>query len=338
LIVYDELFAEHLRDISHPECPDRVESTARYLREVGLWNQVVAARDASDAELLLVHPAEYLERVKREVAMTAARGGVGYLSTGDTVIDQHSLEAARRAAGAAITGMELTVASGKPVFVLARPPGHHAEPVRGMGFCVFNNAALAARAFVKGSGKRALIVDFDYHHGNGTQAAAGAGVSFVSTHAMPAYPGTGSAAGNALVRHDAILNIPLPGAGYGTEPFVATWEYTLPRLAALIRPDLLVVSAGYDFAAGDPVGDLGVAGPPAARALARLCRRVAQEYAGGRLVYCLEGGYDIETLGKCVEATLRAHGEPNGADTPADSHAIPAAQRSTLGVLDGWAS
>lgn len=335
-IVYDAVFGDHLRNVPHPESSDRVEATARHLQAAGLWTNVLTARDATDAELELVHPAQYLERVKRDVAQVAAQHAVGYLSTGDTVIDAASLIAARRAAGAALTGMEHTVATGKAVFSLSRPPGHHAEPARGMGFCLFNNVAIAAHAFVAKTGKRALIVDFDYHHGNGTQAAAGHGVSFVSTHAMPAYPGTGSAADNLFANRDAILNIPLPAAGYGTEPFIATWEAVLPKIAALVKPDLLVVSAGYDFAQGDPVGDLDVAGPPAARALAQLCRRVAEQYTGGRIVYCLEGGYDIATLGKCVEEVVRVHRSAGASGADTDAKSIPAAQRAIIGAAAAW--
>ncbi len=240
------------------------------------------------------------------------------------MIDPSSLTAARHAAGAALCGLERVVAERRAAFALVRPPGHHAEPARGMGFCIFNNVAVAARAFVDRTGGRALIVDFDYHHGNGTQAIAGDGVSFVSTHAYPAYPGTGSVAENVLGASGAVVNVPLPMHAYGTEAFIATWQALLPAVAARVRPDLLVVSAGYDFAAGDPLGDLGVDGPLAAAALGALIRRVADEYTEGRVLYCLEGGYDVATLARCVEATSRAHAAATARQTePADGRAIP---------------
>ncbi|MGH7729296.1 MAG: histone deacetylase family protein [Vulcanimicrobiaceae bacterium] len=333
IVVYDELYTEHLRGVGHPESPDRVAHVARRLAEEGLFDERRAARDASDQELELVHPRAYLERVERDVATV---GRAGYLSTGDTVIDPSSLAVARRAAGGALAAMEIAVAERRGAFALVRPPGHHAEPARGMGFCLFSNAALAARAFVARSGGRVLIVDFDYHHGNGTQAAAGAGVSFVSTHAFPAYPGTGGPGEGRFAADGAIVNIPLPPHGYGTEAFVATWQRVLPELAARLKPDLVLVSAGYDIAAGDPVGDLGVDAPLAAEALAVLLREIAETYAQGRIAYVLEGGYDIATLGNSVVATIRAHDRARGGGALADAGAIPPPQRVILERIADW--
>jgi acetoin utilization deacetylase AcuC-like enzyme len=335
LVVYDDLYTEHLRGLAHPESPDRVEVVARHLDAAGLFGARVRARDATDQELRLIHPQSYLDRVHRDVqgALTPT-----YLSTGDTIIDASSLAVAKRAAGGALVAMEEAVKGRCATFALIRPPGHHAEPTRGMGFCIFNNAALAAHVFARETGGRVLVVDFDYHHPNGTQAVCTGTVSLVSTHAFPAYPGTGAVSENALRSEAAVVNVPLPTHAYGTEAFLATWQALLRAVARQTKPDLVVVSAGYDFAQGDPVGDLGVDGPTAARALAQLIAEIAQTYAGGRVVYCLEGGYDLRTLARCVEETVRVCDEPLEDPERFEGGAIPLRQRAIVQEVRTWAS
>jgi acetoin utilization deacetylase AcuC-like enzyme len=331
LLVYDELCGGHLRGIPHPESPDRVEVAAAFLRQSpstasgqAKW---IEARDASDEEIERVHSPGYVALVRDEIARL--RGYAGYLSTGDTVVDEHSLAAARRAAGGAIVAAETAMERRTAVFALVRPPGHHAESSRGMGFCVFNNAAIAARAVQAKTGARALIVDFDYHHGNGTQAVSGAGISYVSTHAYPAYPGTGGADENyALENRDAIVNVPLPPHGFGTEAFIAMWQQLLPSVVEHVRPDMLVVSAGFDYAAGDPVGDLGV-DIWAAQHLAALIGAVAGEYCEGRVAYVLEGGYDTRVLSESIAGVANAH-DSRYAVVTASPSAIPSRQADIL--------
>ncbi|HET9028746.1 MAG TPA: histone deacetylase [Candidatus Aquilonibacter sp.] len=323
-VVTDAIFGDHLRNVRHPESPDRVEVVAARLRSMGLLDDIVPARDATDDELRLVHNARYLELVKREASQVSHPRN---LSTGDVIIDDRSLAVARRAAGGAVIALETAVERNHPVFALVRPPGHHAQSDRGMGFCLFNNAAIAARAHQSRHGGTVLVVDFDYHHGNGTQDIVGDGLSYVSTHASPAYPGTGfenESYGDAL-----LANVPLPVTGISTEAFVAVWERLLALVAAELRPQAIVVSAGFDYVAGDPVGDLGV-DVDAAAALARAINRVGYEYCHGRVAYVLEGGYAIDALTSSIAQILTSDaGGGNAADPRAIEGNVAAALAAT---------
>ncbi|HXP94032.1 MAG TPA: histone deacetylase [Candidatus Binatia bacterium] len=334
LIVYDEEYTRHLAGTNHPEAPDRVRIVAERLRAQGMLDECLAPRRASVDELTLVHPAGYVERVRREVDALGDAGRAAYLSTGDTVIDKSSFEVASSAAGGVLLAAECVAAEKRAAFALVRPPGHHAEPARGMGFCVFNNAGLAARSYAARSGRGALIVDFDYHHGNGSQAIVGKGVSYVSSHASPAYPGTGSSSENRYDPEGAIVNFPLPVTGYETEAFVALWEQALGTLARALHPGLIVASAGYDFVAGDPVGDLGIA-PAAASSLARIIRQIADEHCEGRALFVLEGGYDPRVLADCVVATIRGYESGSDELGAASAQAVPRREQAVLERLSG---
>lgn len=294
-IVTDALLGEHLRGVPHPESPERVQEVAKRLHERGLIDAGVAVRDATDEEILRVHTPSYLALVERE---TRAAQAPVFLSTGDVVVDARSLAAARRAAGGAVTAMEHAAQTGESAFALVRPPGHHAEPDRGMGFCLFNNIAIAARAFLARYGRRVLVFDFDYHHGNGTQAVAGNGLSYVSTHAAPAYPGTGETGASSL-GDDVVVNVALPVSGVTTQAFVQTWEALVARAAQQVQPEMILASAGFDYVAGDPVGDLGV-DVSAITPIARAIHDAARRYCDGRVVYVLEGGYLVDALTESI--------------------------------------
>jgi acetoin utilization deacetylase AcuC-like enzyme len=184
------------------------------------------------------------------------------------------------------------------------------------------------------TGARTLIVDFDYHHGNGTQAVSGNGLSYVSTHGYPAYPGTGGPNENyALDSGDAIVNLPFPPHALGTEAFIAAWEALLPRVAQHVRPGLIVVSAGFDYAAGDPVGDLGVDISAAAH-LAQTIRDVAESHCNGRVAYVLEGGYDTRTLEESIGTIIDAHAAQPARASAAERNALPPAQRTVLSRIE----
>jgi acetoin utilization deacetylase AcuC-like enzyme len=330
LVAYDESLVRHLAAVSHAEHGERVRATAAELERRGLLGERIDTRPATRAEVARAHDPRYIELVERECERLG-RGEFGILTTGDTDIDATSYDGALHAAGGALAALERVVAERRAAFALVRPPGHHAGPGRGMGFCLFNNAAIAARAFTAESGRGALVADFDYHHGNGTQALVGGGLSYLSTHAMPAYPGTGFARDNRIAGDGSLVNVPLAVTGIATEAFIAIWASALRTLAEQLRPGLLIASAGYDFVAGDPVGDLGVA-PSAARQLGRLMREVADSFCDGRALFVLEGGYDPVVLAGCVADTIEGYEEGAPLDS-AEAASIPREQRAVLDLV-----
>lgn len=301
-LVYDELYPRHLTPAGHPEAPARMEAIVAALKEAGLDQQLtpIAARDATDAEIGLVHTPEYLALVKREIA-----AGRRSLSTGDTALSDRSGDAALRAAGGVLAAVDAVYEGAvRNVFCAVRPPGHHASAARGMGFCIFNNIALAARyARSRHNAQRVLVVDWDVHHGNGTQDTfyGDGGVLFFDTHQSGIFPGTGGAdeTGDGKGK-GLIMNFPL-ARGTGGEEVLWLYRQKLAPAAGRFRPQLVLISAGFDSRKGDPLGGLQLTDDDFA-AMTRTVMDIAAEWADGRIVSVLEGGYGLRGLGLAASA------------------------------------
>jgi acetoin utilization deacetylase AcuC-like enzyme len=302
----DPLCLKHDTGAGHPESAARFRAVVRALGDAGLAEKFVAleARDATGAELALAHEPAYLALAEGEI-----RDGSSSLSTGDTTVSPGSWSAAVRAAGSGLAAVD-AVLGGKTVraFCVMRPPGHHASAARGMGFCIVNHIAIAARHAQRKHGvSRVLIVDWDVHHGNGTQDIfyADGSVFFFSTHQSPWYPGTGRASERGEgAGKGTTLNCPLP-AGSGRAEIFAAFEEQLMPAADAFRPELVLISAGFDSRAGDPLGDFRLTDPDFAD-LTRLVSGIAERHAHGRVISFLEGGYNLAGLASAATAHARA--------------------------------
>jgi acetoin utilization deacetylase AcuC-like enzyme len=296
LLVASERFEEHTTPPGHPERPERArifDEIAAHWRE--LSTQVELPRPATRDELLRVHAASYLERLE------ATRGRAAALDP-DTYTSPETIDVALLAAGATIQAVEHAIARRDSAFALVRPPGHHAERDRAMGFCIFNNVAVAAAAALANGLARVAIVDIDVHHGNGTQWMFydDPRVLYVSTHQFPFYPGTGAAdevgdgAGAGFT-----LNIPLE-AGSGDADYDRAYAF-VERVLDQFAPELLLVSAGFDAHADDPLASMFVTTNGYANVVARL-KRAADRHCPIALV--TEGGYDLDALRGCLDASI----------------------------------
>jgi acetoin utilization deacetylase AcuC-like enzyme len=304
LLYSDTRFLDHDTRRGHPERAERLRQVAAHLDATGLaakcarpnWEPVTRER------LERVHQAGYVDAV----AAMAARGGGR--PEPDTVVSSASFEVARLAAGAAADAVGRVLAGDdRTALCLVRPPGHHALPDRALGFCLFNNAAVAARvALDEHQLDRVLVVDWDVHHGNGTQDVfyADGRVGFFSIHRWPFYPGTGAAdetgTGKGL---GATRNVPV---AFGTprRTYCERFRHELEEFAGRIRPQLVIVSAGFDTHREDPIGSLGLEREDFAELTKCVCD-VAAVHAGGRIVSLLEGGYHPIRLAECVAEHLR---------------------------------
>lgn len=280
---------------------DRFDAALRGVADLDLIP--LATRKAVEEEIALCHSPKYFQLVKREVA-----AGFGSLSTGDTDVCEGSLDAALHGCGAVLNAVD-AVFSGAAgdAFCIVRPPGHHATPDRGMGFCLFNNIAVGARYAQRQYGaERVLIADWDVHHGNGTQDIfyEDGSVLFFSTHQSPWYPGTGDTseqgAGAGL---GTTINCPFP-AGAGGPEILGAFQNRLLVAAKEFKPDFILISAGFDSRIGDPLGLFRLTDNDFGE-LTRMLTDLAADCCGNRLVSVLEGGYNLEGLARASEVHLR---------------------------------
>jgi acetoin utilization deacetylase AcuC-like enzyme len=309
-IICDDRYLEHNAGPGHPESPNRLRVIHDLISKEFPDLPRIPPRPATGDELALVHDPFYIETVERTEGVAFSR------LDADTGLSARSYETARLAAGGLLNAVDSLLAPKnaalRSVFAFVRPPGHHAEPGRGMGFCLFNNIAIAAEyAIEKHRLARVLIVDWDLHHGNGTQRAFydRPDVLFWSSHQFPHYPGTGdfdevgSGKGEGFT-----VNAPFP-SGFGDTEYLAVYDRVLKPIALEYRPELVLVSAGFDPYFKDPLGGIQLTGAGFGN-LAMIVRGIAEACCGGKMLITLEGGYDPDGLREGVRAVIQSLAGP----------------------------
>lgn len=305
-IIHDVRFLQHLTGSTHPESPKRAEIIVEKLKNEGLLNEEnsLSPRLATIDELHLAHSLPYIHLVEREVN-TCNIEEVKSLSTGDAMISSGSFECARLAVGAVLEAIDAVFTKRFPsVFVITRPPGHHACKSIGMGFCLFNNIVIGALYALKTYPiKRVLIVDWDLHHGNGTEDLIkdNPQIFYFSTHQSPLWPGTGNESEQGCGN---VINVPIQAGSSSRKAILDAYTYRLTAAMETFKPELVMISAGFDAHKNDPLGGLELESEDFGT-LTQVVKEIADRFASGRIVSALEGGYHLEALAASATEHVR---------------------------------